>query len=193
MAIPPLQQEGADQDSPLASAGQRESRIGDRTAHRRRECVRLLPQRVEVPFISSTPGDDRMFGRVRVGSRAPVILTRSRGLPFGSDHAAAYPLSPGVPAHGMCRQEPLQFGLMTVRQLRSGRLPMAARRTPAAGGPTGVPRGRATLTEIGQVRSLNSPVRSPSAHATACRTTRAGSAGLILHGLRARTRAATRG
>jgi hypothetical protein len=64
----------------------------------RRECAaglrpgpgRLHRGRGEVPFISSTPGDDRMFGRVRVGSRAPVMLTSSRGLPIDPDHAAAY-------------------------------------------------------------------------------------------------------
>lgn len=62
----------------------------DGATHQRSGCGRLRRERVEVPFISSTPGDDRMFGRVRVGSRAPVILTRSRGLLLDPDHAAAY-------------------------------------------------------------------------------------------------------
>lgn len=86
-------------------------------------CGRLRRERVEVPFISSTPGDDRMFGRVRVGSRAPVILTSSRGLPIDPDHAAAYPLSPAPPAQGSPPQNPCAVGPMTVRRARSGRLP----------------------------------------------------------------------
>lgn len=85
----------------------------DGATHQRSGCGRLRRERVEVPFISSTPGDDRMFGRVRVGSRAPVILTRSRGLLLDPDHAAAYLFSPMSPALRMCDQSPDRIGLVT--------------------------------------------------------------------------------